>query len=101
MLLERWRQAEAGEGQGVLLVGEAGIGKSRLVQALADALGGRPLARLRYQCSPHHADSALWPVVRQLHRAAALEPEDPPGRQLDRLEALLARPAVGRTAQRP
>ena len=89
LLLERWRQAEAGEGQGLLLVGEAGIGKSRTVQALMDALGDRPHSRLRYQCSPYHADSPLSPVVRQLRQAAGLEPEDGSERQLDKLEALL------------
>jgi class 3 adenylate cyclase/predicted ATPase len=91
LLLDRWRQAEAGEGQGVLLVGEAGIGKSRLVQALPDALGDRPHTPLRHQCSPYHADSTLWPLVRQLRQAAGLEPGETPERQLDKLEVLLAR----------
>ena len=94
LLLERWRQAEAGEGQGVLLVGEAGIGKSRIAQALLDALADRPHLRLRYQCSPYHIDSALWPVVRQLDRAAGLEPDDPPRRRLDKLEAVLRQASV-------
>ena len=93
LLLERWRQAEAGEGQGVLLVGEAGIGKSRIVQGMLDALADRPHLRLRYQCLPYHVDSALWPVVRQLERAAGLEPDDPPGRRLEKLEAVLAKPS--------
>ncbi|MEM7026174.1 MAG: AAA family ATPase, partial [Pseudomonadota bacterium] len=90
LLLERWEQAKAGEGQGVLLVGEAGIGKSRITRALLDALAEEPHVRIRYQCSPYHADSALWPVVQQLRHAAGLAAEDTSGAQLDKLEALLA-----------
>ena len=59
LLLERWALAKSGEGQGVLLVGEAGIGKSRISRALLDALAGEPHFRVRYQCSPYHTDSAL------------------------------------------
>ena len=62
LLLERWRQAEAGEGQVVLLTGEAGIGKSRIAEALIGCARGEPHFLLRYQCSPYHADSALYPV---------------------------------------
>jgi len=90
LLLERWAQAEAGEGQGVLLVGEAGIGKSRIVRALLDALAEEPHTRIRYQCSPYHCDSALWPVIQQLTRAADLVAADPSETRLDKLEALLA-----------
>ena len=65
-------------GPGVLLVGEAGIGKSRLVAGAARrAWPTEPHLRLRYQCSPYHVDSALWPVVQQLERAAGLEPRRP------------------------
>ncbi|MDF1587356.1 adenylate/guanylate cyclase domain-containing protein [Marinimicrococcus flavescens] len=70
LVLARWRQARAGEGQAVLLLGEAGIGKSRLVRATLDALDGEEHVALRYQCSPHHTGSALWPVIRQLGAAA-------------------------------
>ncbi len=94
LLLERWRQADAGEGQGVLLVGEAGIGKSRIARGLLDAIADRPHRRLRYQCSPYHVDSALWPVVRQLERAAGLEPDDQQLRRLDKLETLLGQASV-------
>ena len=62
LLLDRWRQAKAGEGQGVLLVGEAGIGKSRITTALLEALGSETLVRIRYQGSPLYADTAFWPV---------------------------------------
>ena len=91
LILERWRQAKAGEGQTVLLTGQAGIGKSRIVRALIDAVAEDDHIRINYQSSPYHTDSALYPAIRQLHRAAGLMTEDDLGAQLDRLEALLAR----------
>jgi class 3 adenylate cyclase/tetratricopeptide (TPR) repeat protein len=94
LLLERWRQAEAGEGQMVLLTGEAGIGKSRIAEALIAALEDAPHINLRYQCSPYHTDSALWPVRQQLVFAAGIGPDDSADRRLDKLEALLV-PAGG------
>ncbi|MCG8360486.1 MAG: AAA family ATPase, partial [Kiloniellales bacterium] len=72
LLLERWAQAKAGEGQGVLLVGEAGIGKSRIGRAVLDAVAEEPHVRICYQCSPYHGDSALWPVTQQLNQAARI-----------------------------
>jgi AAA ATPase domain/Adenylate and Guanylate cyclase catalytic domain len=72
LLLERWRLARSGEGHAVLLTGEPGIGKSRIVRALADALESERPVVLRYQCSPLHADSPLWPVAQQLTFAADL-----------------------------
>ena len=89
LVLERWRQAVAGEGQAVLLVGEAGIGKSRLVQATLDAVVGGEHVALRYQCSPLHTGTALWPVAQQLGYAAGLSPADAEAAKLDKLEALL------------
>ena len=91
LLLERWAQAKAGEGQGVLLVGEAGIGKSRIARALLDAVADQPHTRIRYQCSPYHGDSALWPVIQHLGRAAGFAGDDSAETRLDKLEALLAR----------
>jgi class 3 adenylate cyclase/predicted ATPase len=97
LLLERWTQAKGGEGQGVLLVGEAGIGKSRVSRALLDAVADEPHNRVRYQCSPYHTDSALWPAIQQLNHAAGLGVDDPVETKLDKLEVLLGR-AGGRDA---
>jgi tetratricopeptide (TPR) repeat protein len=91
LLVERWRQAKSGEGQVVLLSGEAGIGKSRLTEALIDAATGEPHFLLRYQCSPYHTDSALYPVIQQLAHAAGLTEGDSADRRLDRIEAMLSR----------
>jgi class 3 adenylate cyclase len=90
LLLRRWRRAASGEGQVVLISGEPGIGKSRLAAALRDRLEGESYTRLRYFTSPHHQDSALYPFVGQLERAALFEREDPLETKLDKLEALLA-----------
>jgi class 3 adenylate cyclase len=72
LLLRRWSRAKRGEGQVVLLSGEAGIGKSRLTASLMDRLVSEPHTRLRYFCSPQHTDSALYPVIGQMERAAGL-----------------------------
>jgi class 3 adenylate cyclase/DNA-binding winged helix-turn-helix (wHTH) protein len=98
--LDRWRQARAGEGQAVLLAGEPGIGKSRLIQALRDELAGEPHAYLGYSCSPFHQDSPLWPVIAQLERAASLARSDDPAQKLAKLETLLAQGSenIARTA---
>ena len=93
LLCERWSLAKSGEGQGVLLVGEAGIGKSRITRALIDAVAKDEHVRIRYQCSPYHTDSALWPVVQQLGHAAGLAAADSAKTRLDKLEALLGRAA--------
>lgn len=89
VLLDRWHLAKTGEGQGVLLVGEAGAGKSRLFRALQDACPVEPRTQLIYQCSPLHMDSALWPFVQQLSRAAAFARDDTDTVRLEKLEALL------------
>lgn len=94
LLLRRWSRAKGGEGQVVLLCGEAGIGKSRLSFALLQRLAREPHLRLRYVCSPQHTDSALYPIISQLVRAAGLEDDDSPQAKLDKLELLLARSAT-------
>jgi class 3 adenylate cyclase len=93
LLLRRWARAKAGDGQVVLISGEPGLGKSRLTAALGDRLHAEPYLRLRYFCSPYHQDSALFPFVDQLDRAAGFAREDPPAARLEKLEALLARAA--------
>ena len=90
LLLERWRQAKAGEGQMVLLVGEAGIGKSRLTRSAIDAIAKEPHFRIIYQCSPYHGDSALYPAIQQLNRAAKFARDDDSERKLDKLEGLIS-----------
>jgi class 3 adenylate cyclase/predicted ATPase len=90
LLLRRWNKAKTGEGQLVLLSGEAGIGKSRLTAAVLECLAAEPHARLRYFCSPQHADSALYPIIGQMERAAGLAHDDRPQAKLDKLDAVLA-----------
>jgi len=90
LLLRRWSKAKSGEGQVVLLSGEAGIGKSRLTATMLERLATEPHTRLRYFCSPQHTDSALYPVIGQLERVAGLTREDTPQAKLDKLDAVLA-----------
>jgi predicted ATPase len=90
LLLRRWSKAKIGEGQAVLLSGEAGIGKSRLTAALLERLGAEPYTPLRYFCSPQHTDSAFYPIIGQMERAAGLTHDDAPQAKLDKLDAVLA-----------
>ena len=90
LLLRRWSKAKTGEGQVVLLSGEAGIGKSRLTAALLGRLATEPHTRLRYFCSPQHTDSALCPVIGQMERAAGLAHGDTAQSKFGKLDALLA-----------
>jgi class 3 adenylate cyclase/predicted ATPase/tRNA A37 threonylcarbamoyladenosine biosynthesis protein TsaE len=91
LLLRRWSKAKCGEGQVVLLSGEAGIGKSRLTAALLERLATEPHTRLRYFCSPQHTDSAFYPIISQLERAARLAHDDTAQAKLDKLDTLLAK----------
>jgi class 3 adenylate cyclase/predicted ATPase len=90
LLLRRWSRAKSGEGQVVLLSGEAGIGKSRLTAALLERLATEPHTRLRYFCSPQHTDSAFYPIIGQMERAAGFTHDDTLQAKLDKLDALLA-----------
>ena len=97
VLLRRWSKAKIGEGQVVLLSGEPGIGKSRLTVALQEHLKGEPHTRMQYFCSPQHTDSAFYPVIAQLERAAAFERHDLPESKLEKIVWLLGSSAEQRT----
>ncbi|WP_198031243.1 AAA family ATPase [Bradyrhizobium sp. th.b2] len=90
LLTRRWEQAKAGDGSVVLIVGEPGIGKSRIAQTLLEQLGSEPHTRLRYFCSPHHQHSALYPSITQLEQVAGFRREDTAETRLDKLVAVLA-----------
>src|SRR5215831_17931360 len=90
LLRRRWQQAKSGEGRVVLISGEPGIGKSRLTAALSAHIESEPHTRLRYFCSPHHQDSALYPFIAQLEHAAGFSGEDTADAKLGKLRALLA-----------
>ena len=96
LLLRRWSEAKTGEGQVVLLSGEAGIGKSRLTAALLERLAAEPHTRLRYFCSPQHTDSAFYPIIGQMERAAGLAHDDTPQAKLDKLDAMLAQTSTSK-----
>ena len=88
--LSRQQMAWQGQGQAVLISGEAGIGKSRIVATLSESLALGTHRRIRYQCSPYHTNSALHPFVAQLERAAGIGSRDTSEQKLDKLEAMLA-----------
>jgi class 3 adenylate cyclase len=90
LLLRRWRNAVSGEGRVVLVSGEPGIGKSRLMAALQDRLQGQPHASLRHFCSPQHIDSAFYPTIVQLERSAGFERHDAPKTKLRKLSSLVS-----------
>jgi class 3 adenylate cyclase/DNA-binding winged helix-turn-helix (wHTH) protein/predicted ATPase len=94
LLQRRWVQAKKGEGRVVLVSGEPGIGKSRIAQALQDLVQSEPHVRLRYFCSPHHTDSALYPVTQHLQHAAGIARDDSIDEKLAKLEGLIARSGI-------
>jgi class 3 adenylate cyclase len=90
LLMRRWEQAKRGNGCVVLIAGEPGIGKSRIAQTVLGRLSGEAHTPLRLFCSPHQQDSALYPTITQLERAAGFRREDTAEQRLDKLEALLS-----------
>jgi class 3 adenylate cyclase/predicted ATPase len=96
LLLRRWSKAKSGEGQVVLLSGEPGIGKSRLTAALLERIASEPHTRLRYFCSPQRTDSALFPIISQMERAARFAHNDTIQVKLDKLDALLTQSSTPR-----
>jgi predicted ATPase len=90
LLMRRWQQVKGGDGCVVLISGEPGVGKSRVCQAIFERLSRDPHTRLRYFCSPHHQNSAFYPIITQLERAAGIRREDSVEQRLDKLEAVIA-----------
>jgi predicted ATPase len=101
LLLDRWQQAKTGSGRVVLLSGEAGVGKSRLAWTLRERLRDETFTAPSFQCSPHHAQTALWPVIDHLERRAGYRRDDSPDTKLTKLETLLAATAGDQPSATP
>ena len=101
LMLDRWRLARGGEGQIVTVIGEAGIGKSRAIEALRAALAGEPHARIHLQGSPYYSDSALFPVIKHLSRAAHFAAADSAAVRIEKLRAAFAQRVASDAAALP
>ena len=101
LMRERWHLARQGEGQIVTVIGEAGIGKSRMIEALQEEVAGEAHTRINLQCSPYHSDSALYPVIQYLNRVAGFAPADPADTRAEKVRALLAARRIADPAARP
>ena len=89
LLVRSWKASKDGNGQVVLIQGEAGIGKSRLVEALRDRVAGEDYIWVAHRCSPYHANSTLYPVIEHMKRVMGWKPEDGAKEKLEKLEATL------------
>ncbi|MDH3469641.1 MAG: AAA family ATPase, partial [Gammaproteobacteria bacterium] len=89
IFLRYWQRAQKGNSRAILISGEAGIGKSRVVHELYARISSEPIRDYRFQCSSYHANSAFYPVIRYLEHAAGLEAQDSDSRKLKKLEALV------------
>src|SRR3984893_667138 len=96
LLLRRWSKAKSGEGQVVLISGEAGVVNSLLTVALLERIATEPHVRLRHFCSPQHTDSAFYPIIGQWERAAGFAHDDTPQGRLDKLDAVLTRTSTSK-----
>jgi predicted ATPase len=91
LLQDRWQQVKEGQGQVVLLSGEAGIGKSRLLQVMKAHVDGEGHSRLECRCSPYYQSTALHPITDLLQRSLMWLKDDTPEEKLDKLEQSLLR----------
>jgi class 3 adenylate cyclase/predicted ATPase len=91
LLQERWERAKRADGQVVMLSGEPGIGKSRLVEMLKAHVSQEGATRIEFRCSPYYQNSALYPVTEHLQRLLQFERDDPPGGKLAKLQRTLSR----------
>jgi class 3 adenylate cyclase/predicted ATPase len=89
LLMDRWAQAQEGEGQVVLLSGEPGIGKSRILSALRERLESEGVQTLRLQCSPYYVNRAFWPNIDNVERALRFDRDESAESKLDKLESLI------------
>ncbi len=90
LLMRAWESCKSGHGQVVLITGEPGIGKSRLLEALRERLSGERFLWNAIRCSPYHTQSALYPIIRQLHAVLGWSDDDDPDRKLEKLESAVS-----------